>query len=269
MDQPGVHLRARFDLHHTTVKTNGEFQARGPLPKRKKPARFPECAAFVLAGGQSSRMGRDKALLEFAGTPLILHTAHVLELLVGAVTVIGPPEPYAPLGLRAIQDDPCDTTGSAAPQGPLVGIATALRSTTTSWNLILACDLPFLTAEWLNWLLTRALKSGESGAQIVIPETPHGLEPLAAVYRRECAAHVSAAVNRGVRKVTDAFTDLALDRLQQSEWRAFDPESCVLRNMNTAEDYEFAKMRRQSQAGQKSDIRRVRRAHLQRRGAVH
>jgi molybdopterin-guanine dinucleotide biosynthesis protein A len=200
---------------------------------------YPQAAAFILAGGVSSRMGQEKGLLEFGGEPLIVRTARLLEPLVTEVTVIGPPERYAVLGLRAIADQRLGgRDGKEAVRAPLVGIATALNATTLPWNLILACDLPYLTAEWLDWLLGRAI---DSHAQIVVPRTSEGLEPLAAVYRRECAAQIVAALERGVRKVTDAMAEFQLECLSEGDWSEHDPGGRVLRNMNAPLDYEEAR----------------------------
>ncbi len=201
--------------------------------------RYSQVAAFILAGGVSSRMGREKGLLEFGGEPLIVRTARTIEPLVTEVTVVGPPERYTALGLRAIADR--SFTGQEAKEAvrtPLAGIATALNATKMPWNLILACDLPYLTAEWLDWLLARA---ADSSAQIVMPRTSGGLEPLAAVYRAECAAPVVAALQRGVRKVTDAMAGFRMECLPECDWKALDPEGRVLKNMNAPEDYEEAR----------------------------
>jgi molybdopterin-guanine dinucleotide biosynthesis protein A len=123
---------------------------------------------------------------------------------------------------------------------PLAGIATALNATKMPWNLILACDLPYLTAVWLDWLLERSVASS---AQILIPRTSRGLEPLAAVYRRECAAPIVAALERGIRKVTDALAEFRKETPRESKWRELDPEGRVLRNMNSPSDYDEAKKR--------------------------
>src|SRR4029077_2496407 len=132
----------------------------------------------------SSRMGRDKGLLDFGGVPLILHTARLLEPLVVEVTVVGHPGRYAKFGLCAIADDMQTRRGPDGPScGPLAGIATALAATRSRWNLVVACDLPYLSAKWVEWLLSRALRSR---AEAVVPRTQRGIEPLAAVYRQEC-----------------------------------------------------------------------------------
>ncbi len=200
---------------------------------------YGQFAAFLLAGGVSSRMRREKGLLEIAGEPLILRTARLVEPFVCEVTVVGPPEQYATLGLRAIADRIFENrVDNELVRTPLAGIATALTATNSPWNLILACDLPYLTAEWVDWLLARA---AASAADVVMPRTSGGLEPLAAAYRRECAAPILDAIERGVRKVTDALTELRMEQLPESEWKKHDPQGRVLRNMNTLPDYEEAR----------------------------
>jgi molybdenum cofactor guanylyltransferase len=197
--------------------------------------KYPDAAAFILAGGRSSRMGRDKAWLELAGLPLVLRIARAVEPLVSSVTVIGPPERFASLGLAAIPDRiPARAASGESSCGPLGGIITALNATQCSWNLVLACDLPYITTAWLEWLLGRA---GASEAQAVVPERTSGVEPLAAVYRKECAQVLAEALSRDVRKVSEALRDLRVARIPEAEWRALDPEGNVLANMNTPEEY--------------------------------
>src|SRR5271155_3410024 len=114
-------------------------------------------AGFILAGGQSSRMGVDKGLLEIVGEPMIVRAARLVEAVAGVAAVVvgrpenirgagfgrmgvvgpgggggGTPEKYQGVGLRAIADD---WPGC----GPLGGIATALRASDADWNLIVAC----------------------------------------------------------------------------------------------------------------------------------
>lgn len=198
-----------------------------------------EISAFVLGGGASSRMGAEKGLLEFANESLVLRTAKLLEPFVREVTVVGKPELYSHLGLGVVPDRTFGAgTDSSPVRTPLVGIATALSVTASPWNLILACDLPYLTQEWVEWLLDRV---ANSSAQIVMPRTSRGLEPLAALYRRECAAPIVAAIEGGIRKVTDAIVPLRVEYAEEAEWTALDPDHRVLNNMNSPEDYLEAK----------------------------
>jgi molybdopterin-guanine dinucleotide biosynthesis protein A len=184
-------------------------------------------------------MGKAKALLEFGGEPLIIRIARAIEPLVSTVIAVGPSERYAALGLEVIEDQKfgiLDERGKSP--GPLAGIASALTASRTDWNLILACDLPYLTREWLDWLLAR---TKVSSGQIIMPRTEGGSEPLAAVYRRECAEPIIAALHQGVRKVTDATEQLRTECVTEREWRHIDPDGRVLRNMNAPEDYEEAR----------------------------
>jgi molybdenum cofactor guanylyltransferase len=197
--------------------------------------RFSQVAAFILAGGASSRMGADKALLQISGVPLLVRTAGIVRPLVKEVTVVGSPLRYAAIPLRAIPDQPVsEDTPNGPTHGPLAGIATALMQTSSPWNLILACDLPYLSKAWVAWLLARAVRSR---AQAVVPRAAHGLEPLAAVYRRECAMPIAAMLARGVRKVTEAINELRPKIIDESAWRHLDHRGIVLKNMNTPEDY--------------------------------
>jgi molybdopterin-guanine dinucleotide biosynthesis protein A len=187
-------------------------------------------AAYILAGGQSSRMGRDKAMLAPGGIPLLMRTAVLLAPLAGPPIIIGPPERYSALGYNVIPDD-------VPGIGPLAGIATALRSSNQAWNLVVGCDLPFLTAAWLEYLIVRAV---ESNSDAVIPQSPAGLEPLCAMYRKTCVTPIQAAIAKGTRKVTDAFAALKLDVIAQQEWKPFDECGHLFKNMNTPEDFEEA-----------------------------
>jgi molybdenum cofactor guanylyltransferase len=193
-----------------------------------------EVAGFVLAGGESSRMGQDKALLELGGAPLIIAASRLLESATGAKPLtIGPPETYEPLGLRAIRDD---WPGA----GPLGGIATALRASESEWNLIVACDLPYLTSKWLEFLIERGR---ESSADALLPMNDAGPEPLCAMYSKNCEAPVWLALDRGVRKVTEGLAHVRVEYMERSEWKRFDSEGLLFKNMNSPADYEEAKAR--------------------------
>jgi molybdopterin-guanine dinucleotide biosynthesis protein A len=195
--------------------------------------RWDQVAAFVLAGGASTRMGRDKALLGLGGEPMVVRAVRLAEPHVTSVAVVAPADRYAEVGLPVLLDR---WPGA----GPLGGIATALSATRSDWNLIVGCDLPYLTSEWLAWFIPCAMKSP---AQAVVPESRRGLEPLAALYHRACAAALTAAVERGVRRVTEALAEILVERVRAAEWERIDPSGRLFENMNTPEDYEEARGR--------------------------
>ena len=194
-------------------------------------------AGFILAGGESSRMGVDKGLLEIAGVPMIARAARLVESVVGSpVVVVGTPEKYRGLGLRAIADD---WPGC----GPLGGIATALGASDAQWNLIVACDLPYLTHEWLEYLLQRARDSAQEAvlARNLAPANRRGAEPLCAMYHRGSEPELRRALERGVRKVTDGLAELRVEMIEPAKWKGFDSDGLLFKNVNTPADYEEAK----------------------------
>jgi molybdenum cofactor guanylyltransferase len=193
-------------------------------------------AGFILAGGKSSRMGVDKGLLEIAGVPMIARAARLVESAVGSpVVLVGTPEKYRGLGLRAIADD---WPGC----GPLGGIATALRASGAEWNLIVACDLPYLTREWLQYLLQRACDSAEEAvvARNLTPANRRGAEPLCAMYHKGGEPELRRALQRGVRKVTDGLAELRVEMIEPAKWKGFDSDGLLFKNVNTPADYEEA-----------------------------
>ena len=192
-----------------------------------------QVSAFILAGGESSRMGRDKARLELGGVPLILRTAKLMKSVAGEPAVIGNHEAYREFDLRAIADD---WPGA----GPLGGIATALRTAAASWSLIVAIDLPYLTRAWLEYMIARALASS---ADAVLPMNTRGAEPLCAMYHQRAEPAIRKALERGTRKVTDGLLDVRVETIAPDEWKGFDSEGLLFKNMNSPEDYEEAKAR--------------------------
>jgi molybdopterin-guanine dinucleotide biosynthesis protein A len=188
-------------------------------------------AGYILAGGMSSRLGRDKALVELAGRPLLLHMQVLLSTVVSRVTVVAPLR-YSALGVNMIPDE-------WPGYGPLGGIATALRHTglelpECDWNLILGCDMPFLSKDWLEYLANR---TRNTTADVVVPQTSRGLEPLCAAYHTRCAAALAVALDRGVRKITDGLKGLAVEYVGEPAWKQFDSRGTLFKNINTPEDY--------------------------------
>jgi molybdopterin-guanine dinucleotide biosynthesis protein A len=192
--------------------------------------RFSDIEAFILVGGKSSRMGRDKALLEISGKPLAARAAEMVKPLVANVMLIGEPRRQAELGLPVIADR---WPGA----GPLGAIATALLGTTKPWALILACDLPYLNANWIQSLCERALATEPGSIDALVPASENGLEPLSAIYRATAGAVLGRAVENGTRKVTNGLALLKIQAIPEAEWSRFSPDGKLFRNLNTWQDY--------------------------------
>ena len=195
--------------------------------------------AYVLAGGASSRFGRDKALVRFGTTPLLLEILELAKSCTPKIAVVAGAQRYAGLEghLEIIED-------RWPGEGPLGGIITALQHTTATdsaaeWNLILSCDMPFLTAEWLEFLVARARASAPE-TQVILPHSAHGPEPLCACYRTSAADPLKNVFDLGIRKVTQALKQVRTEVLDESVWKRFDSAGRLFWNMNTPADFDEA-----------------------------
>jgi molybdenum cofactor guanylyltransferase len=204
--------------------------------------------AFVLAGGQSTRMGRDKALLELDGRPLVLV---MVELLRGLGL-----EPRICGGKRGT---PCHPDlGQFAPViednfaacGPLGGIEAALAASDTELNLFVPVDTPRLPGAFLRWMIERAEMSG---AVATVPMMGGRAESLCAVYSRRLLEGLRAALRRGTLKMMTAVPEAAAAARERVDLFAVEAVAAALapgtwpaeprvqewfRNMNTPADYE-------------------------------
>lgn len=156
-------------------------------------------SAIVLAGGQSSRMGQDKALLLVQGVPLLQHVCQVAAQCASAVYVVTPwVERYraiVPSDCRMVQEQALP--GGTLPHGPLIGFAQALAQVQTEWVLLLACDLPYVQATMLQqW--SRELETLRQETAL-LPRTEQGWDPLCGFYRRDCLPRLTDAIQQGTR----------------------------------------------------------------------
>jgi molybdopterin-guanine dinucleotide biosynthesis protein A len=182
----------------------------------------------IQAGGESRRMGADKALLSFLGQPLILRVLKRLAGLADEVLVTSnQPENYSILGLTPIPD-------LLPGLGALGGLYTALSAAKCPYVAVVACDMPFASPEL--FALQLALLR-EMGVDAVIPRAKRGMEPFHAVYRREtCLPHVRAALEAGKRRVDAWFSQVNIHYLGPAEILPYDPHERAFFNINTPEE---------------------------------
>ena len=191
--------------------------------------------ATILAGGTSRRMGKDKAFIrlqEPAGRTLIEALVELLEPDYEPVRILAgqsPVAPYAALGV-AVQPD------RRPRSGPLGGIHTALTTAERDVVLVVACDLPFLTREFLDGL------SGLLSEHDAVVPRPRGVPvPVCAFYSKRCLPALEARLDRGELKAADFLDDLAVRWVEGGELARIDPGGTALFNLNTPEDIERAK----------------------------
>jgi len=183
------------------------------------------CSGFVLAGGRSSRMGKDKAFLEIEGRPLLARALDVLRAVTPEVRVAGPVEKFA--AYRPVVED------IYPERGPLAGIHAALMASTTDLNLVLAVDLPLITEALLRFLIEQA---AACDAIVTVPRVTGGYQPLCAVYRRAFAALAQAALESGRNKVDALFAATNVRVLEESELARFGFDAAIFENLNSPED---------------------------------
>ncbi|HZM23397.1 MAG TPA: molybdenum cofactor guanylyltransferase [Anaerolineales bacterium] len=185
----------------------------------------------IQAGGQSSRMGEDKALKTFLGRPLIQRVIERLRPIADEILVTtNRPEDYLFLDLRLFTD-------LKPGRGALGGLYTAIASASHPIVGVIACDMPFASATLIE---TASRLLVEEEADVVIAKSEEGYEPLHAVYRRQtCLAAIESAIDADQWKVIAWFPKVKIRILTSEELKQFDPSGLAFWNVNTPD--EFAK----------------------------
>jgi len=181
-------------------------------------------SAAIMAGGQSKRMGQDKAWIELDGEPLIKRVADVLGELADEVIVVANDPRYEALGLRVVRD--------RWPQGgALGGIATGIGAATHDTVLVAACDMPFLSVDVWRVLLGHA---GEG--DVVIPKIGGEYETMHALYTKACVPQMARAIAENRLRVISFFDQVRVLAIEEPELRAADPTLRSFTNVNTPEE---------------------------------
>lgn len=186
-------------------------------------------SAAILAGGRARRLGgADKASLSVGGVRIIDRQLAALSAVADDIRIVAnDPVRYAGLHIPVIAD-------AIAGAGPLGGLYSALLDARHDRVLILACDLPFVTAALLRRLVAESVGADEVDA--VVPRSARGLEPLCALYSRRCAGAVRARIDRGELAVAGLLTGLRVRELGPEALAPYD-EGALFENVNTPHDH--------------------------------
>jgi molybdopterin-guanine dinucleotide biosynthesis protein A len=187
----------------------------------------PSRAGFLLAGGMSTRMGTDKAFLIFNGQTLLDRALIVMRTVCNRVTIVGDPSKFANYEAGSVIADIFPGCG------PLAGIHSALVHSVAELNLMLAVDMPFVTAELLSFLFAVAEKNA---AVVTVPRVNDGLQPLSAVYRRDFAAAAERALRAGNYKIDALFSSVSTHVIEAAEMAAAGFSARNFFNVNTPQD---------------------------------
>lgn len=182
--------------------------------------------AYILAGGKSSRMGRDKGLMLFKGRPLIQYVIEQLEPTVKRVVLVANNPAYKDFGLEVIED-------TIRGIGPAGGIYTALKHTDASPNFIVSCDMPFITTAAIEFIIRSSFQS-----QITLPVHHQRIEPLCGIYLKECLTKWYELVRQNIVRLNDMITYFKLLKLNVDNNELF--SDTLFQNINTQYDFENA-----------------------------
>ena len=176
---------------------------------------------IILAGGQSSRMGRPKHLLYTPqGGTVTEHLVQKLAFLFTETLVVGRNLTVPSSNMRAVED-------LYPARSPLVGIYSGLLSAKTDLCFVIACDMPFVHASLVEHILSQSRE-----ADVCVPIVNDYYEPLCAAYRRSAIPAIHRAIKRGLFKVTAPYNDLNLCTLPEEELRRFDRDLISFTNLN-------------------------------------
>lgn len=183
-----------------------------------------EVTGIILAGGKSSRMGTEKGLLELCGKPLIIYAIEALSGLCGSIIISSSSEAYKSFDYHVVPDE-------FPGIGPMGGIYSALRQSQTEKNIVLSCDLPFVSTKLLSYVLQNA-----HGYQVAVPWLGNQhYEPLCGFYCLSVLDQMSSFIQKGNYKLPDLFEEITINRLVINKELNFFQEYQFL-NVNSKDD---------------------------------
>jgi len=185
----------------------------------------PDVAAFILAGGRSTRMGTDKAFVSLNGRTLLARVLNTARSVTSNVRIVGDAGRFSPFA-PVVEDifPGC---------GPLGGIHAALRASDAELNFILAVDIALAPPALLECLIRRAR---DSAAAVTVPRAAGRLQPLCAVYRRSFADAAEKALRDGHYKIDALFDSVATQIIAEEDLEAAGFSERIFRNLNTPQE---------------------------------
>jgi molybdenum cofactor guanylyltransferase len=185
-------------------------------------------AAAILAGGRARRMqGADKSALDVGGQPILARQLEVLSRVASHLFVVGRAPAGLPAGVPVVPD-------RIPGAGALGGIYTAIVESPCDRTLVIGCDMPFVTLALLERLAAEE-------ADVVIPRTVQGYEPLCAIYTRACAEGIRDRIEHGDLRASVPPAGVRMVELGPDVLAALDPRGAALTNVNTPDDHARAR----------------------------
>ena len=186
----------------------------------------------ILAGGKSSRMGQNKALMALGGKRLVDRVIEVMRSVFDELLLVtNTPEVYAALGVPMVRD-------VWPEKGSLGGVYSAIYHVATPYCLVVACDMPFLRAAVLRYLITQT-----AGYDVVVPDVLGELQTLHAIYSKACLQPIERRLEANRLRIVGFFPDVRVRTVTASELEPYDPALLAFQNLNTPEEFQAAEQR--------------------------
>jgi molybdopterin-guanine dinucleotide biosynthesis protein A len=182
--------------------------------------------AIILAGGKSSRMGTDKGLMDFRGKKMIEHVLCVAGAIATEILISSSNAGYSQFGFPVYEDIYKNF-------GPLGGIHSGLSSSHSQWNLVVSCDLPFISREFLLFLLSQ-----DADGNAIVPVHDKMPEPLCALYNKSALPEIESLILNGelkmkhaLQKLNTVYVDVPKEKFNAA---------VLFKNLNSPEDIAIA-----------------------------
>ncbi|NPV30080.1 MAG: molybdenum cofactor guanylyltransferase [Firmicutes bacterium] len=201
-----------------------------------------KASGIILAGGCSSRMGRDKSLMVYNRQTLIERTVNELRKVVEDIVIAS--NHTSKYNISGVVEVPDLYPG----MGPLAGMHAGLKQIKHQYAFIISCDMPLFRAELAKYLLDLS-----PGYDVVVPQLNNYLEPLCAVYSKGCIEPIESCLKAGLRKIILFYSQVRVLPVGREEIEKIGNPEELFYNLNTPEDYRSLLMRRQNMDGSPDD----------------
>jgi len=189
--------------------------------------------SIILAGGKSSRLGRNKALQAIGGKSLIQWVIDRVAILSTEIIIATARGESIPCSSAARIKTVADIYPG---KGPLVGIHSGLVASSSSRAIVVGCDTPFLSVRLLEYMAQTP-----ATFDVVVPRIKDKVEPLCAVYSKNCVAPIRELMNQDEHKIVELFPMVRVRYIEEEEIDSFDPEHLSFFNINSQDDLDRAR----------------------------
>lgn len=179
-------------------------------------------SAYILAGGQSKRMGEDKGMISLHDKPIVSYIIEEIKKITDDITIITANEKYRQFNLKTVEDIYQD-------RGPAGGIDTALQDAKNDLVFITSCDMPFVNEKSVSILMEQC-----TGREITLVKNENYIEPMFAVYAKKCKDNWRELLLNGTLKLSDYFSHFDTNFVNADEFLNSNPY--LFLNINTPQD---------------------------------